>query len=97
MACKKPILMAIDGVSRELVETAEAGCYVEPENAEAYNTIIRAYLNDPGRIIREGESGFNYAKKHFDRQVLADRYLEEIQKKITGKILSTHELVQESN
>jgi len=97
MACKKPILMAIDGVSRELVETAEAGCYVEPENTEAFNTIIRAYLNDPGRIIREGESGFNYAKKHFDRQVLADRYLEEIQKKITGKILSTHELVQESN
>ena len=32
MSCKKPILMAIDGVSKELVEDAKAGYYVEPEN-----------------------------------------------------------------
>ncbi|NDC40781.1 MAG: glycosyltransferase WbuB, partial [Chitinophagia bacterium] len=32
MSCKKPILMAIDGVSRELLEDAGAGTYVEPEN-----------------------------------------------------------------
>jgi glycosyltransferase involved in cell wall biosynthesis len=95
MACKKPILMAIDGVSRELVETAGAGCYVEPENTAAYNTTIREYLNEPERIVKEGESGFNYAKQHFDRQVLADRYLDEIQKKVTGKTVRNHELVQE--
>src|SRR5690606_31061875 len=71
MACKKPILMAIDGVSRELVETAEAGCFVEPENAAEYNRIIREYLQDPARLEREGENGFRYAKANFDRQVLA--------------------------
>src|SRR5690606_9317489 len=43
-SCKKPILMAIDGVSRELVEAAQAGTYVEPENPEEYNRIIRLYL-----------------------------------------------------
>ena len=34
MSCKIPILLAIDGVSRELVETANCGIYVEPENRE---------------------------------------------------------------
>lgn len=82
MACKKPILMAIDGVSRELVETAGAGCYVEPENIEAYNRIIREYLAAPDRLIKEGESGFAYAKLNFDRQVLALRYVDHIQQKV---------------
>ena len=88
MACKKPILMAIDGVSRELVETAKAGAYVEPENIAEYNRIIREYLLQPDRIITEGESGFAYAKQNFDRQVLALRYIDFIQQKIlkTGSL-----------
>lgn len=95
MACKKPILMAIDGVSRELVETAEAGCYVEPENTEAYNTVIREYLRNPARLQQEGENGFRYAKQNFDRQVLALRYLNFIGKKITKEIPVKDALVQE--
>lgn len=75
MSCKKPILMAIDGVSRELVENAGAGVYVEPENTAAYNQIIREYLTDPSRLQKEGESGYLYAKENFDRNVLAEKYL----------------------
>lgn len=75
MSCKKPILMAIDGVSRELVEDAGAGVYVEPENTSEYNRIIREYLNDPERLKREGESGYRYAKENFDREVLAKKYI----------------------
>ncbi len=37
MCCKVPVLMAIDGVSRELVEEAQCGVYVEPENIDEYN------------------------------------------------------------
>jgi glycosyltransferase involved in cell wall biosynthesis len=78
MSCKKPILMAIDGVSRELVEQAGAGVYVEPENTEEYNRIIRQYLSDPERLKREGESGYRFAKANFDREVLANKYLNHI-------------------
>ena len=75
MSCKKPILMAIDGVSRELLEDAGAGSYVEPENISEYNRVIRLYLNDPDRLKREGESGYRYAKENFDREVLANKYI----------------------
>lgn len=74
-SCKKPILMAIDGVSRELVEKANAGTYVEPENAQEFNRIIREYLINPERIEIEGENGYLFAKANFDRRVLADKYL----------------------
>ena len=75
MSCKKPIIMAIDGVSRELVETARAGSFVEAENVNSYNTVIREYLHDPERLNREGENGYRYAKENFDREVLANKYL----------------------
>ncbi|MCE3076907.1 glycosyltransferase family 4 protein [Chryseobacterium gwangjuense] len=78
-SCKKPILMAIDGVSRELVEDAKAGVYVEPENADEYNKAIREYLSDEIRLKQEGENGYEYAKQNFDREVLADKYLKSIQ------------------
>jgi len=78
MSCKRPILMAIDGVSRELVEAAGAGTYVKPENIDEYSRVIRSYLNDPGRLIREGESGYKFAKQNFDREVLARKYLDHI-------------------
>lgn len=70
--------MAIDGVSRELVENAKAGTYVEPENADEYSRIIRGYLNDPVRLNEEGENGYKFAKINFDREVLANKYLEAI-------------------
>lgn len=78
MSCKTPILMAIDGVSRELVEIAKAGVYVEPENTSEYNRIIREYLNNTERLKREGENGYQYAKENFDREVLAEKFLNRI-------------------
>jgi glycosyltransferase involved in cell wall biosynthesis len=75
MSCKKPILMAIDGVSRELLEDAGAGSYVEPENTAEYDRVIREYLDAPERLKTEGESGYRYAKENFDREVLAKKYI----------------------
>jgi glycosyltransferase involved in cell wall biosynthesis len=80
MACKKPVLMAIDGVSRELVETAQCGFYVEPENPKDFSEKIQRYLDNPALVLQHGENGYTYAKKHFDREVLALTYLEELKK-----------------
>ncbi|MGG7035414.1 MAG: glycosyltransferase family 4 protein [Flavobacterium sp.] len=79
-SCKIPVLMAIDGVSRELVEEAKAGTYVEPENIVEYDKIIREYINNPEKLKREGENGYRYAKQNFDREVLANQYLDAISK-----------------
>ena len=76
MSCKKPLFMLIDGVSRELVEEAGCGIYVEPENKYEFKEKILLYLNDNDRVIKEGENGFNFAIKNFDRNTLALKYLE---------------------
>jgi glycosyltransferase involved in cell wall biosynthesis len=80
MSCKKPIIMAIDGVSRALVEDAQCGLYAEPENPAAFEACVRRYINNPEKIKLEGQNGYDYARKHFDRQVLGEKYLAELAK-----------------
>lgn len=75
MACKKPIFMAIDGVSRTLVEDADAGVFVEPENPTDFALKVKMYMDNPELIRRQGESGYLFAKQNFDRKVLANKYL----------------------
>lgn len=77
-ACKRPVFMLIDGVSRELVESADAGVYVEPENPEEFARVILEYMNDKERLIVQGENGYIYAKSNFDRKILAKKYLDHI-------------------
>lgn len=74
MSCQKPILMAIDGVSRELVEAARAGSFVEPENPVDFSEKIRFYIANPAIGVEQGKNGYAYAKANFDRQVLAAKY-----------------------
>ncbi len=76
MSCRKPILMAIDGVSRELIEAAQAGAFVEPENPQQMATAIRNYLQHPERMQQEGENGYQYVQQHFDRKTLAANYIQ---------------------
>ncbi len=82
MACQRPVLLAIDGVSRELVESADCGIYAEPENARAIaDAIIRAkkYHVD---FLEKGKNGYRYAKENFDRLVLAKKYLTNIERAV---------------
>ncbi|APX98894.1 glycosyltransferase family 4 protein [Lacinutrix venerupis] len=78
MSCKKPILLAIDGVSRDLVEQAKCGYYVEPENPEEIEKGIRLMLANKESLNIMGENGFNHAKKYFDRRDLASKYTNKI-------------------
>lgn len=74
MSCRTPILLAIDGVSRDLVEKANCGVYVEPENAEDIAAKLKLIYTNETLLQEMGVSGYNYAKTHFDRLKLAKEY-----------------------
>ncbi len=75
MSCKRPVFLAIDGVSRELVENADCGLYVEPENIDDIERKLRETIKDTESLVKQGQNGYAYAKKHFDREVLAQHYV----------------------
>lgn len=79
MSAGLPVLLAIDGVARRLVEEAQAGVYVEPGDTEAMRTAI-LWLRDNRRQAAEmGARGESHVRKHFDRVALARRYLTSIE------------------
>lgn len=82
MSCKKPILLLIDGVSRELVESANCGIYAEPENIGDIVEKVTWCIANQSKLPQMGINGFNHAKKHFDRIDLAKKYISEIENKL---------------
>lgn len=75
MACGKPLILAVDGQARKILEDAEAGIYIEPENYEdLVNAVIKMY-NDPVLRKTYGEQGRNYILKYFTRQQKALQYI----------------------
>ena len=74
-SCKKPILMAIDGISKTLVEDANAGIFVDPENPKDFAEKVLYCMKQPELLRQQGENGYIYAKTNFDRVVLATKYL----------------------
>ena len=72
--------MAIDGISKELVEKSDCGIYVEPDDAKDLAGKVRMYLKNKDQARKQGENGYNYARKHFDRETMAIEYLRELEK-----------------
>ncbi|MFD0863119.1 glycosyltransferase family 4 protein [Sungkyunkwania multivorans] len=80
MSCKKPVLLAIDGVSRQLIEAAKCGVFVPPEDTDKIAEGVQLLLGkSPEEIEEMGDNGYHYAKKHFDRLALAQKYLEHLE------------------
>ena len=79
MSCSKPVLIAIDGVSRDLIEKAQCGIYVEPENINSITDgmLLLSSMNKE-KLKRMGNSGYEYSKKYFDREYLAKNFLQKI-------------------
>jgi glycosyltransferase involved in cell wall biosynthesis len=83
MAVKKPILLSVDGESRQIVEEAGAGMFVEPENPQDLKDKILELIANPEKVKNMGENGRLYVEKYFDRDRLADQYLDLIESIVT--------------
>ena len=68
LAAGKPVVLAIDGVIREVVERAEGGIFVTPGDARAIAGAIAQLAADPQRGIEMGRRGRDYVRKHFNRR-----------------------------
>lgn len=76
LAAGRPVILAIDGVIREVVETAQAGTAVPPGDAALLAQAIRHYVANPAVGRSQGLNGRHYVESHFDRMHLAQHLLE---------------------
>jgi colanic acid biosynthesis glycosyl transferase WcaI len=75
MSCARPILLAVDGQARSIVEHAEAGLFVEPENASALVEAICRLRDNPVLRDQFGRNGRLHILAHYSRRQTATTYI----------------------
>ena len=75
MSAAKPIIIGIDGIARKLIEEAQAGEFSEPEDPERFAQAVIDIKNRPD-LKALGERGLKYVEANFNRDRLADKYLD---------------------
>jgi glycosyltransferase involved in cell wall biosynthesis len=74
MAMKRPVILGVEGESRQIVEEAKAGLVIEPENSRDLANCVLNLADNPELGIKLGGNGHKYVASQFDRAVLARRY-----------------------
>ncbi|MGC9053243.1 MAG: glycosyltransferase family 4 protein [Candidatus Hydrogenedens sp.] len=75
MACERPILLGAEGQARDILEEANAGIAVEPENVEEYTSGLIKMIQNPELRKNFGKKGREYVLAHFTRRENAKKYL----------------------
>ena len=71
-----PIILGVEGESRDLLTDAGVGIAITPESAEELAAAVTSLADDPNLGDAYGAQGSAYVRNHFDRVKLAERYLE---------------------
>ena len=79
LAMENPIILGVNGEAKELfIDQGKCGLHFEPENKIELASCINQLVDNPELKISFGKNGREYAKKHFDRDFLADSFYKEL-------------------
>ena len=75
MACERPVIVAVDGQTREIVEEAHAGVFVPPEESHALTQAICALALNSDERRRMGFNGRQHILARLSRKQTALDYI----------------------
>jgi len=76
MSCGRPVILGVDGQARQIVEEAEAGIVIEPENSIALVEAIQRLAADRDLGQNLGSRGREYIVRRFSRSQTAQDYIQ---------------------
>ena len=80
MSCGRPVVVAVQGQAQEIVEAAQAGLCVPPEDPGALATAVERLYRDRVECERLGRNGRIYIVSHMSRKQTAIEYLKVIER-----------------
>ena len=79
MAMECPIVLGVEGESRDIVEAGTCGIPIEPENVEELAAVVLRLADDRALCRVLGANGRRHVTENFNRAEFAKRYLEVIE------------------
>ena len=86
MACERPVIVAVDGQARQIVEDARAGIYVAPEDSQALANAICDLARNPEQRREMGANGRKYIVANLSRKQTARHYISVLEELIPRAI-----------
>jgi len=75
MSCARPVILGVDGQARAILEEANAGLVIEPENCRALANAIRQLAGNREMARGMGERGRESVVRKFSRRETAEKYI----------------------
>jgi colanic acid biosynthesis glycosyl transferase WcaI len=79
-ACELPVLISIDGEARQVVENAQGGIYIPPEDEMKMAEALIHLKDSPTERKLFAENGLNYTRQHHSRVALAENLIQHLEK-----------------
>jgi glycosyltransferase involved in cell wall biosynthesis len=74
MAAGRPVVLAIDGVVRQVVEEAQAGLFTQPGDPTALAAAIKELASNPSKCRTMGKNGRKSIEMNYSRTDLAKKF-----------------------
>ena len=75
MACKKPVILGVEGEAAGIIQQYNCGTVVSPENPLELKNIILKYYESKDLIIFHGNNGVRAVTEHLRKDVLLSTFL----------------------
>ena len=75
MSCARPVILGVDGQARTILEEAQAGIAIEPENSDALVNAILDLAANQELATELGQNGREYIVRNFSRRQTAEKYI----------------------
>jgi colanic acid biosynthesis glycosyl transferase WcaI len=79
MACARPVILGVDGHARKVMEQANAGIFITPEDPAALADAVLWLAADPALCESLGRNGRQHVLRHYSRHHTATLYIELLQ------------------
>jgi len=79
MSCARPVILGVDGHARKVLEQANAGIFITPEDPAALADAVMQLADDPALRESLGRNGRQHVLQYFSRQHTAKIYLDVLQ------------------
>lgn len=76
MGMGRPVILGVEGFSRDLLLESGGGIPIEPENAEQLADAIRKLAANPQLARQLGNSGLEFVRTRYTREIFARRYID---------------------
>jgi glycosyltransferase involved in cell wall biosynthesis len=87
MSCARPVILGVEGQAQKIVEEAQAGLCIQPENTDHLVQAITHLAADSALCESLGRNGRRYIQQHFSRRHTAAAYLDVLEALLEPQLL----------